>query len=90
MEDRFRGWPLHRTAVPIWRFFVVATSVEFIGLVLQTCGFEEVSYLLRAAALLCKLLVIVLFCNRAAVALWRMNPRQPAAVAAVVYWVCAE
>ncbi|KAF7083260.1 hypothetical protein CFC21_087067 [Triticum aestivum] len=89
VEDRLRPWPLDRTAVAIWRFFVVATSVEFIGLVLQICGFPKVSYLLRAAALLCMLLVIALFCIRAAVALWRMNPRQSAAVAAsVLLWRC--
>lgn len=83
MDGRVRRWPL------IWdaavAFFHVAVLVGLIGLVLQMCGgFQEVSYLLRAAAVLCKLLLTVLFCIRAAVALWRMNPQQPAAVAVAV------
>ncbi|XP_044414722.1 uncharacterized protein [Triticum aestivum] len=83
VEGRVRRWPL------IWHasvaFFHLALLVGLIGLVLQICGgSQEVSYLLRIAAVLCKLLLTVLFCIRAAVALWRMNPQQPAAVGAAV------
>ncbi|KAF7083262.1 hypothetical protein CFC21_087070 [Triticum aestivum] len=78
-----RWWPL------IWHasvaFFHLALLVGLIGLVLQICGgSQEVSYLLRTAAVLCKLLLTVAFSIRAAVALWRMHPQQPAAVGAVV------
>ncbi|XBH76767.1 hypothetical protein VPH35_103352 [Triticum aestivum] len=83
VDGRVRRWPL------IWdaavAFFHLAAFVGLIGLVLLICGrFQEVSYLLRTAAVLCKLLLTVLFSIRAAVALWRMNPQQPAAVAVAV------
>ncbi|XBH61123.1 uncharacterized protein [Aegilops tauschii subsp. strangulata] len=83
VDGRVRRWPL------IWdaavAFFHLAALVGLIGLVLLICGaFQEVSYLLRTAAVMCKLLLTVLFSIRAAVALWRMNPRQPAAVAVAV------
>ncbi|KAI4979583.1 hypothetical protein ZWY2020_016336 [Hordeum vulgare] len=65
-------------------FFLVAILVGLIGLVLEFCGFPEVSYLLLIAAVLCKLLLIALLSIFGAAALWRMNPQQPAAVAVVV------
>ncbi|XBI44891.1 hypothetical protein VPH35_109488 [Triticum aestivum] len=60
VKDRFRRWTLHRTSAAIWKVFFPTTAVDLIGL--------------RDAALLCKLLVIALFCIRTAVALRRMNP----------------
>ncbi|KAM3239583.1 hypothetical protein ACQJBY_053337 [Aegilops geniculata] len=83
VDGRVRRWPL------IWdaavAFFHLAALVGLIGLVLLICGaFQEVSYLLRTAAVLCKLLLTVAFSIRPAVALWRMNPQQPAAVGVAV------
>ncbi|XBH76769.1 hypothetical protein VPH35_103354 [Triticum aestivum] len=75
VDNRVRWWPLlWWTAVAL---FIVAMLAQLIGVVLQ----RHVSYLLCTAALLGMLLLVTFFCIHANVALWRMNPQEPAAVA---------
>ncbi|XBH61125.1 hypothetical protein VPH35_115626 [Triticum aestivum] len=89
VEDRVRWWPLLWWAAVA--LFSVAMLAQLIGVVLQMYGFPEVSYLLRTAALLGMLLLVTFFCIRANVALWRMNPQEPAAVVvAVARLMCIE